>query len=150
MSTEFWIGAAGAALLVVRSFAWLILQQILNAAQTHADHGQMLIDRHGATVGKLEQAGVYNDLQASTKAGGALYRKAVRLAAFMMWWPIGTLFMEGRMTKAYNKVGLFKGSAGSFEAWKDVRRGWATNTNYYPIAHLRGLIASLRVANVLW
>ena len=150
MNIEFWIGAGVMVLLVVRSFAWLVLQQILNMAQTYADHGQRLINKHGATVGDLREAGVYDDLQASKEAGGATYRKAVRLAAFLMWWPIGPLFMKGRMSQAYDKVGHFKGSAGSLEAWEDVRRYRpGIRLNYFP-KHLTGLIASLRVCNILW
>ncbi len=119
------------------------MNSLLTQAQKCADKAQSLINEHGNSVGELERAGVYTQLIEFEDEGGKFYRQAVSLAASLVWW-IGPSFKE-KMRKGYDTVGYFTDKrARSYEAYEDVKRGFASDTHYYYPQHLLGLTASLR------
>jgi hypothetical protein len=106
----------------------------------------IIFENAGRTVGEIRNAGMEEKHDELWKEGGKHYREAVKHAAFLMYWPVGVFFYKRRMLKAYDSVGLFSGCMGSYQAYEDVRNGSASDTNYYPCEHLKGLSASLATA----
>lgn len=126
--------------LVVRT----LLLRVLHELNDVIGRGQHLLNTYGRTVGELRYAGVLDTLEKLQDQGGKLYRNAVPLAAFLLWWPVGPRIRKNHLIKVAGKAGIFsEGTEGSMEAWRDLCRGFAIDTGYYPIGHLRGLHAAL-------
>lgn len=139
------IVAAVVTVLLARRMTRRALRELIAALDQIVTAGERL-DTLGPT-GVLQRAVVFEVHDTLNETGGRLYRLAVPLAAFLLWWPIGPLFCEGRVRRAYARVGMTgEKQAGAGEAWYDMRRGFARDTHYYPISHLRGLVAALSVA----
>lgn len=147
MNTQLYVFLMGlAALLLLRTLIWLRLMQLLTQARNPWSRAHHLLQTHGSTVGQLQDAGVYEELGDLKSQAGKLYRQAVPLAAALMWWPLGPWFRKNAMAAAYDKVGMAKGAWGSLEAWRDVCKGSAKDTKYYPVEHMDGMLASLQIA----
>jgi hypothetical protein len=129
--------------------AYRDLQIQLNGMQKVIKKLEAIYAVAGHTMGGIRAAGKEIEHDQLWEEGGKHYRKAVKASAFLMYWPIGVLFFKRPMLKAYNKVGLFSGCKGSYQAYEDVCHGFAENTHYYPCDHLKGLAASLGVARLL-
>ncbi|MEK7595680.1 MAG: hypothetical protein AAB443_03815 [Patescibacteria group bacterium] len=112
-------------------------------AKFYAEEGLKILEKHGQTIGELERAGKLDELRQLEKESGEWYRKAVRVAG-LLTWPLASLPpRRWVMTRAYDKVGLFAGSAGSHEAFDAVVLGFDEDTEYYPPKHVLGMCASL-------
>ena len=149
---ENWTGVFQILIVIfaLRTIIWLKLLRLTSEAGKLADLGQNLINTHGNTVGQLKKAGVYEHLDRLEAESGKLYRKAVPLAAILCWWPVLHWIKKPMMLKAYDKVGYFTGKAGSYDAWEDIKRAYAKDTEYYFPKHMKGLLASLRTATPLF
>lgn len=128
--------------IVVRDRLFTIYHNALDCVQEMDN----LVKTHGSTVGDLMSAGVKDRYDELWDEGGKLYRRAVPLAAFLMYWPVGPLFLKNKLLAAYDEVGLFSGRMGSYNTWEDLRRGYARNTKYYPQAHLLGNLNAIKFA----
>lgn len=134
----------GAAYLLARIVIGTLLLRVLHELNDVIRRGQHLLDKHGRSMGELRNAGVLDTLEELQAQGGKLYRFAVPLAAFLLWWPVGPRIRKKHLIKVAGKAGIFsEGTEGSMEAWRDLCRGFAIDTGYYPVGHLRGLHAAL-------
>lgn len=130
--------------LLARLVIGTLLLRILQELNDVIRRGQHLLNTYGRTLGELRYAGVLDTLEELQAQGGKIYRTAVPLAAFLLWWPVGPRIRKKHLIKVAGKAGIFpEGTEGSMDAWRDLCRGFAIDTGYYPIGHLRGLYAAL-------
>lgn len=144
-----WITKAFLIYLALRLAAWLILRAAVWRAYAAAKDLDEIYRKYGYTRGAIETAGFTEITDRLHKTGGWWYRFGVPLASFLMYWPWGPKYYVRRMSAAYDRVGEFRGASGSFDASTDVIVGYATNSNYYPSAHIKGLCMALLVAPLL-
>lgn len=126
------------------------MHKLISEAEELANQGAELLKKHGSTRGELQRAGVYGKLMELQKKSGKLYREAVPYATYLCWGRFVARLKKPLMLWAYDKVGYFKGTMGSTDAWEDVCRGYAVDTDYYFPQHMLGLLASLRTATILF
>lgn len=92
-------------LLGARVVVWLVLQIILYFLDRIVRVSEAIVETHGPTVGALRKAGQEDRFNRMCAIGGWLYVLAVPLAAFLLWWPIGTLFRAKMIRQIYSEVG---------------------------------------------
>ncbi len=137
--------------ILARIAIWILFLRRLDQLQGVISQGQAILREHGSTIGELRAAGVLDELNRLEAWGGKLYRSAVPFAAFLMWWPAGPRLRKKHLMEAAAQAGIFgKNTRGSMQSWRDLCRGSAPDTGYYPIGHLAGLYAALDSAGLLW
>ena len=135
---------------VSRLVAWLALQDLINRMRTLLDLADTLADgRH--TIGELENAGVWTNIQSLDRSAANLWFFAVPLASWLNgWFVLGWLF-KGRVLKAAAKEGIFgKSQSGTIRIYEDILRGIGVDNDYQPTGHMRGKLAALRTAKLFF
>lgn len=105
--------------------------------------GQDILDTHGITAGELKDAGVFDKLQALEGDGGRLYRDALPHAHFLLGGEEGVEKIREQLVDAIFPIG-FLGPLSIRELINELKRGWAPDTNYYPVIQLERLLAMLK------
>lgn len=105
--------------------------------------GKDILETYGTTRGELQDAGVYDKLQEFEKDGGQIYRDALPHALFLLGGEEGVEKIQKQLVDAIFPIG-FLGPLAIRELINELKRGWTTNRNYYPIIQLERLLAILK------
>ncbi len=99
------------------------------------------------TVGQIEAIGETDHLKTLENSGGRLWLNALPIASQLCQ---KNEISETYLRKVYAKHGIFsQGTMGAVEVAKSIVLGESTRRdNYYPIGHLRGMLAALESVNV--